>query len=477
MTTTIIATAIVLGVLIFVHELGHFLTAKWVDIEVPRFSIGFGPKILGFRRGETEYVISLLPLGGYVKMAGMEELEAIEGRAEPRPAAGEAGPHGSARGRAADRGMGATAGAGAAGPRPRDFEAKSLPARTLVISAGVIMNLLFAVVAYTSIALFWGVPTIPPSIVGGISEELLPPGATALATLHQGDDIVRVGDSPVTDFFELQTAMSAAEPGPLEIALADGRTLTIQMPDNDSVRADIIGAIEPVAVMAADVFDVSEDGPAARAGVEPGDRIVAAAGEPVETWQDLTAQIETRAGQPVPLRVDRAGDTLDLTVVPEARTLEGGYQYGRIGISAGAIAISTRQPVGPIAAAGYGFSETGRWVGLTLKFLADLFKGDESPRNLGGPIAIAQISGQAAAAGFQPLLAFMALLSVNLAILNLLPIPVLDGGQLVFLAIEAVRGRALSIQQRMRAAQVGFIIILAIMAFAIGNDILRWVGF
>ncbi|MGH7505070.1 MAG: site-2 protease family protein, partial [Longimicrobiales bacterium] len=141
MLITILATAVVLGVLIFVHELGHFMTAKAVDIEVPRFSIGFGPRILGFRRGETEYVLSLLPLGGYVKMAGMEEMELIEGPADGEAAATEAGARETPR----------TQGS-------RDFESKSLPARALVISAGVIMNLVFAFVVFSVIGLIWGVP-------------------------------------------------------------------------------------------------------------------------------------------------------------------------------------------------------------------------------------------------------------------------------------------------------------------------------
>src|SRR5688572_18644989 len=172
MLITILATVVVLGVLIFVHELGHFMAAKSVDIEVPRFSIGLGPKMFGFRRGETEYVISWLPLGGYVKMAGMEEMEAIEGGKDPKTTTV------TGAGTAVDLGL-EVKDERVAGPR--DFESKSLPARTLVISAGVIMNLIFAFLAFTVIAFGWGVRVSPEARVGGVTEEYLPKGTEALA--------------------------------------------------------------------------------------------------------------------------------------------------------------------------------------------------------------------------------------------------------------------------------------------------------
>jgi len=453
MLTTLVATAIVLGVLIFVHELGHFLTAKLVDIEVPRFSIGFGPKVVGFRRGETEYVLSLLPLGGYVKMAGMEELEPIEGGGEPKPEAQ------------------------ARGPRPRDFESKSLAARTLVISAGVIMNLLFAVAAFAAIGLIWGVPKIPPAVVGGVTEERLPVGAGGLASIEPGSRITRVGDARITDIQELRVALLSADPGPLDVELADGGTIRIDVPASDSLRTELALAIEPEAELAPVIQAVLAGGAAEAGGMEAGDRVLSVAGRPISGWQELVSAIEEHPGEPVPLRVLRGGDTVALTVTPEIVTVSDGRAYGRIGVQSSGVAASAfRERVGPVGALAFGFTETGRWVAATLGFLGGLFTGEQSARDLGGPIAIGQISGQAARAGFEPFLSFMALLSVNLAVLNLLPIPVLDGGQLVFLLIEGVRGRSLSIQQRIRWSQVGFIIILAIMVFAIGNDVLRWIG-
>lgn len=457
MLITILATAVVLGVLIFVHELGHFLTAKWADIEVPRFSIGFGPKIIGFRRGETEYVISLLPLGGYVKMAGMEEMEGIEGGADPaRPA--------PAPGSTPSRG-------------PRDFESKSLPARMMVISAGVLMNLLFALVAFSVTAMIWGVPSNPEPIVGGVAEELLPPGAEALASLPAGTRITSIGGRTINDFSDLRLQMSAAPTGPLEIGIEGAEPLVVQVPQVDSMRAMLAAAIEPVFNVEARLSRIVDDEPAAAAGLEPGDVVIEAAGRPISTWQAFVAAIEARPDQAVPLVVLRDDERVSLTVVPRADTLTSGAVFGRIGVGGPSAQLAApREQQGPLAAIAFGAGETWRWVRLTVEFLGGMFSGRHSARDIGGPIMIGQLSGEVARAGAEAFINFMALLSVNLAVLNLLPIPVLDGGHLVFLLIEGVRGRALSLQQRMRLTQVGMVLILALMVFAIGNDVLRVLG-
>lgn len=456
MMTTLLAAALVLGVLIFVHELGHFLTAKWADIEVPRFSIGFGPRVFGFKRGETEYVISLLPLGGYVKMAGMEEMEDIEG-----------GPVG------ADR-------AASEGPRergPRDFESKSLPVRMLVISAGVIMNLLFAFFAFSTVGMVWGVPTDPEPVIGNVVEEYLPPGTEQLATVPRLTRIHGLGRDTIADFDALQIAIGTARAEPIEMRFADIPPITIDIPSSDSLRSRLIDAIEPVTKSDPILESVNEGEPADRAGMEAGDRIIRAGGVPVDAWQEFGATIEATGTAPLPVAVERGTDTLELTVVPERRTLADGTVYHRIGVAARAQVLTIpRTRPGPVGAIIYGASETWHWVKLTVDFLVGMFSMRISPRNLGGPILITQVSGDAARAGLEALLSFMALLSVNLAVLNLLPIPVLDGGHLVFLFIEAVRGRPVSVEQRIRLTKVGFVLILALMTFAIGNDLVRWIG-
>ena len=468
MLITILATIIVLGVLIFVHELGHFLTAKAVDIEVPRFSIGLGPKMIGFTRGETEYVISWLPLGGYVKMAGMEEMEAIEGGPSTKPVV-------SGAGTADDLGL-EIEDKQVAGPR--DFESKSLPARALVISAGVIMNLLFAFIVFGISAMVWGVRATPESRIGGVAEEYLPSGTEALATIPAGTRVVGVGSETVSDFRDLEIALAQGGGGPMEIRFQNFAPLTIEVPTSSSGRDSLIASFEPAVNTAPVVGQIVKGSPAEQGGLQPGDRIMSAAGQPVQTWQQFVQAIEQRGGQTLPLQVERNGQQHTVTVTPEARELANGMTYGRLGITSRfSIADALpRERANLFQGMKYGVTHTWDMVTMTTGFLWDLITGNASARNLGGPLLIGQLSGQVARAGLESFLAFMALFSVNLAVLNLLPIPVLDGGHLVFLGVEAVRGRPLSLQSRMRLSQIGFVIIMGIMVWALANDVLRLFG-
>lgn len=362
MIVTILATIVVLGVLIFVHELGHFLAAKAVDIRVVRFSIGLGPKMFGVTRGETEYVVSWLPLGGYVKMAGMADEEVmgrLEGGVEEEPE-----------------------------PSPRDFEAKPVWARGLVLSAGVLMNALFAFGAFS--------------------------------------------------------------------VVAAGQTV-----------------VEPV------IGEVTDPSPAAEAGIRAGDRIVAVDGEAVRGWRDVVIRIQGRAGEELTLTLERAGARRTVSAVPEevreySEVMDDSVAIGRLGIVLNEEAPTYRLGAGEAIARGW--HETVGWIEAVIGFVVNLVTGETSARDLGGPIMIGKISGEAARLGTLSLLNFMGVISVNLAILNLLPIPILDGGQLLFLAVEGLRGRALSIEQRIRLTQLGFVIIVGLMIWAIGNDILRLLG-
>lgn len=216
--------------------------------------------------------------------------------------------------------------------------------------------------------------------------------------------------------------------------------------------------------------------PAAVAGLREGDRIVAVDGTSVRAWHEVVMAVRERPGMATDLTVERDGATMPVRIVPapeEITDADGTIQtIGRIGAG---VEIPRERP-GLLGAIGHGLSETWNVVYLILDFLRDLFTGDASPRSLGGPIMIGQMSGEVARAGIEAFLSFMAIFSVNLAVLNLLPIPVLDGGHLLFLAIEAVRGRALSFEQRLRFTQVGFIVVVAIMVWAIANDVLRLFG-
>jgi regulator of sigma E protease len=449
---TILATIVVLGVLIFVHELGHFAAAKAVGIEVQRFSIGLGPKLFGFRRGETEYVLSVIPLGGYVKMGGMDDevMERIEGGepVEPRQ------------------------------PSARDFDRKPIWARTLVISAGVIMNMIFAFVVYAFVAARWGIPDYASTRVGTVMVDALPPGTEDLASVESGSRVLRIGDETIENWGDVVSGLYDAEPGPLTIELVEAaQTVLIEVPADEAARRSLAGALQPW--IEAGAGSVVPGSPAAAAGLEAGDRIVSVGGSPVESWWDLVREVESRPGQRTELTLSRDGRELVRVVnvaAEEERRGESTVVVGKIGLGPPTSEMAyTRVSIGESIV--YGYRQT---VGVTtyiLGFLKDLVTGGISPRSVGSIVTIGAASGQAAQEGLQVFLGFMALFSVNLAVLNLLPIPVLDGGHLLFLLIEGLRGgRALSIEQRLKWSNVGFIIIVGIMLWALSNDVLRLVG-
>ena len=454
---TILATIVVLGVLIFVHELGHFLAAKSVGIEVQRFSIGLGPTIFGFQRGETEYVISWVPLGGYVKMGGMdnEVMERLEGEAEggvvdePRQ------------------------------PRPSDFDGKPIWARTFVISAGVIMNMLFAFAVYTGVNAAWGLQELAENRVGRVRAELLPPGTEALAELPPGTRLISVGDRQVEHWGDVRDGFLEAPAGPLTIVTnePDGE-VEIDISSDPRARAQILRGLSPW--IDAEVGAVNLGSPADRGGLEAGDRVLVAGGVPMTNWYDFVDVVEARPGMRTVLSLERGGRSLTRVVTPEATTEDDPVtgervRVGKVGIfpPRGELAY---QEVSLIQAVQLGYAETVGISALILGFLGDLVTGGVSPRSVGSIVTIGAASGQAAQLGMQTFLRFMALFSVNLAILNLLPIPILDGGHLLFLGIEAVRGKALSVEQRLRWSHFGFLILMGIMLWALSNDILRLFG-
>lgn len=359
MLFTIAATVVCLGVLILVHELGHFLAAKSVDIEVSRFSIGFGPKVVGFTRGETEYVISAIPLGGYVKMEGMigeEVVEPIEGKSDPERQ-----------------------------PSPRDFDQKPLWARFYVIIAGVAMNTLFAVVIF--------------SLIAGVNG--------------------------------------------INIPLVTG---------------------------------VEAGSPAEAAGIQAGDLIVSVEGRAVDDFADVARDIRTRPDEEITMDVRRGEQLLDLRFT--TGTQMQWSELNKDSVAVGVIGVrtdpeQTHRALGPIAALGAGLSETWAWTLNIGGFVGRIFSGQDSAAELGGPILIGQMSGQFARLGLLPFLSFMAIISVNLAVLNLLPIPVLDGGHIVILAIESLMRRDVSMLVKERLTQVGFMMLMTLMAVVIFFDLAK----
>lgn len=452
MFVTLVATVVVLGVLIFVHELGHFIAAKWAGIGVPRFSIGFGPATpLRFRRGETEYVVAWFPLGGYVKMASREEQEAM----------------------AAIEG-----GAAEQFPPEKLFENKPLGARMVVILAGVTMNALFAWAAYTLVTGVVGKVVDPTTRIAVLDTTALPIGARNLARVPLGAQVVRVNDDSVRSWEDIQRAI--VDPGSprLRFDFADGvEPVVLPIPGTEAqARGAILEAVQPYWEPRAG----SVQGPAADAGLAAGDLLLRVDGDTVRTWLEIRRLVEPRAGDTLAVTVARGDSVLTIPVVPvsesRADPLSGTIrEVGVMGFGLPDVG-RVRQRYGPLAAVGEGFRQTVEDFRLVLVTLKAMVVGQVSPRELGGPILIAQVSGQFARLGPAALLTFMAFISVNLVILNLLPIPVLDGGQFLFLVAEGVRGRPLSLQTRMRLTQLGVVVLLGLVVLVFTNDIVRLIG-
>lgn len=445
-----LAFVVVLGVLIFVHELGHFWAAKAVGIGVPRFSIGLGPLTpLRFRRGETEYVISWIPFGGYVKMASQEELNELE----------------ALEGGVAEHTY----------PPEKLFENKRLAARILVISAGVVMNAVFAWATYAWLAFAYGVATDPTTRIARVDADLLPEAAHELASIPSGAEVVRIDGEAVAHWNAIVEAILESEAPEVRIELAGGlEPIVVDVPPADAeARRRIARALVPL--RASRVGSLSPGSPAERAGLEPGDLIVAIDGDEVRSWADMVRVVEAAAGRELVLSVDRDGTTLEIPVTPAespAPDPETGEtrMVGKLGIGPAWVRIR----YGVSEALAEGVRQSAWAAGQVIFAVKGMIVGQISVREIGGPIAIAQMSAEAAREGLEFLLSLMAFLSINLAILNLLPIPALDGGHLVFLTLEGLRGgRPVPSAWRGRLTMAGIYFLLVLMVFVVINDLLR----
>jgi len=425
---TLAAFVVVIGVLIFIHEAGHFVVAKAVGIQVLRFSLGFGRPIVRWRRGETEYWISWIPFGGYVKMAGLED-EGMAGELEGGASAEPIDP-------------------------ARAFDKKPVVMRLLVVCAGVTMNALLAFVIFAVLAGSVGTPELNTTQVDSVVTASLPAGARALGSLAPGDRIVRINDDSIRTWDDV-VQMIVSGPAEQRFYIA-GRAEPVVIdlgPGGLAARQAVAEALVPRVPVV--VQRLEEGRPAVRAGIKPGDVVVAVDGVPVRSVERFLEQIWTSGGRPVPFEVLRGGARLSVTIVPDT-----------------ASGVDPQYPKRPRS---YGFIGAQVQPGVT-RVRKGLVLGQISVRELGGPILVAQASGQAARLGIDWLLRFMAFFSINLAILNLLPIPILDGGQVVFLLAEAVRRKPLPLELRLRLTQIGFVVLLGIMILATSNDLLRWLG-
>ena len=448
--TTIVAFIVVLGVLIFVHEAGHFVAAKAVGVQVLRFSLGFGQPLLAWRRGKTEYWISWIPLGGYVKMAGLED-EGMAGELEGGKASVPIDP-------------------------TRAFDRQPVWKRMIVILAGVTVNVLLAFAIFSGLGMVLGEQRLAVTSVDSVNVATLPEEARALATLRPGDRIVRVNADTMRTWDDVVAALLKG-PGDVRIAVA-GRAEPLELhfaPGDSIARRKTVESLSPL--IAARIGIVLPGQPAARGGLRPDDLVLRVDGDTIRSWNAMLQRIWNSPGRELHLTVLRDGRVLELRVVPTPQqetdsTSPRPKTYGQIGAQRGDPP-TVREPISLIRAVGLGAEETVLQAGAVVVAVKRLIFRQGSLRDVGGVIFIAQMSGQAAQLGIARFLSVLAIFSVSLAVLNLLPIPVLDGGHAVFLVAEAVRRKPLPLELRLRLTQVGFVIILGLMLLGIANDLVR----
>lgn len=425
---TILAFLFVLGVLIFVHELGHFIMARRLGVKVLTFSLGFGPKILKFRRGDTEYCVSAIPLGGYVKMAG-------ENPDDPRSG------------------------------NPDEFLSKSKWERFQILIMGPVMNIVLAVVVM-ALVLMQGanVPAYQdePPVIGVVMA-----GSPAEKVgIRPGDRVLTVAGDEVDTWEDFFIAIGTRANREVAMTLMrDGRPVSLTVHTNSQTRFEVgdIGVLPDVSPL---IDAVNPGEPADRAGLKPGDAIVAVNGERVAFRSQLVEALSRNMDREVDLTIQRGGQEQHIKVTPEKRG-----DRGMIGVTLGE-ATKSFQP-SPLEAIGLSVQRNIEFGGLIFRTLGGLFIGETSPRQLMGPVAIAQLSGESAAAGWIALFTLMASISLNLGLLNLLPIPVLDGGHIFIMALEGIARRDFSMAVKEKMFLAGFVLLMMLMVTVIYNDLTR----
>lgn len=447
----LIPFALALGLLILIHELGHYLVARWCGVKVLRFSIGFGKPLILRRAGRdgTEWALAAFPLGGYVKM-----LDEREGTVAPEEL-------------------------------HRAFNRQSVYRRFAIVAAGPLANFLLAILLY------WGL------FVAG-TEELRPrvalsdtPAIAQAAGIRDGDLVVAVDEEPVASWQDLRWVLLRHALEQREIVL---RVRTLE--DVDALRnlnlsgvaidEDGKDLIERIGLkpwrpeIPAVLGRVAEGSAAARAGLLSGDRVLSIADVPIGHWGELVQAVRQAPGRALPFEVERGGERLHFSVVPESAE-EGSTRIGRIGVGVaepapGGVQMFGEVRYGPLEAIGKAVRHTWETSVLSLKMIGRMFTGEVSWKNLSGPVTIADYAGQTAQLGLSHYLKFVALISISLGVLNLLPIPVLDGGHLMYYTAEIIKGGPIPERIMEIGQQIGLALLIMLMAFAFYNDINRLIS-
>ncbi len=430
--TAVIAVTVVLGIMIFVHEWGHFIAAKLCGVRVEVFSFGFGTRLFGVKRGDTDYRISALPFGGYVRMAGDNPVEERTGASY-------------------------------------EFLSRPRWQRVVIAVAGPAMNFLLAFVIFWGIYWLVGAPfdaylRLPAQVVA------VPQKPTVVSGIQAGDTIVAVNGVRTPTWDNVLTAADLVKSGePISLTvLRNGTEQTLHVIAPEKLKVfELVGypAMTPV------VDDPAIGLPAEKAGLKSGDTIVFMNGKPIATWLQLVEIVRQSDGHPIQLVIRRGGKEFPMEITPIQAMIPDGQTVWQIGVAQKSQEAYERQ----------GFFKAAKDAGLEtylntrqiVEVIGGLFTGKVSMRELAGPLGIARMSGQAAKHGPMSFLGLMAVISLNLGLINLLPIPILDGGHVLLLAVEGVIRRDLSIAVKERFVQVGLVFLLAVFAFVMYSDILK----
>lgn len=447
---TLISFIVALGTLIVIHELGHYWVARWCGVKVLRFSVGFGRPLRTWIRGKdrTEWVVAVFPLGGYVKM-----LDEREGPVAPYE-------------------------------RDRAFNRQNVWARIAIVSAGPIANFLLAILVYWVLFLH-GVPGMRPMV-----DQPPPDSPAAVAGFTQGEVVTRIDGAEVKTFNDLRWHLLDRAVGRGQVELEtrnDHNEVSFRRLDLSGLTsADLDGdfldriGLEPYVPSLPVIERLLEDKAAARAGLLVGDRILAIDDRSVRTGGDVAVKVGQSAGQTLRFTVERGGRQMAADVVPE-KVIDNGREIGRIGIAFGADPAARERlqvtvQYGPVQAVSQAVARTWETTVVTLKMLWKMIVGDVSVKNLSGPITIASYAGESAKMGVIPFLTFIALISISLGVLNLLPVPMLDGGHLLYYFVEVIKRSPVSDRTMEMGQRAGMFLLMMLMVFALYNDIHRLLG-
>ncbi len=434
---------IVLGVLVFFHELGHYLAARWRGVHVEAFSIGFGQALASWtdKRG-TAWKICWIPLGGYVKLHGQEQPADVDEKTRAQWQPG------------------------------RTFHDKQVGSRAIVVAAGPVANFILAAALFAALFATAGEPVIPPTLY------VAPDSAGAHAGLETGDRVTAIDGRPIQRFDDVDSIVAAHPGRPLAFQVrrgTDGMTFTA-VPEAKTVRGREIGDLGLDPLIPATVGGVVKNSAAARAGLLAGDTLETIDGTPIHRFEDVRRIVTARPAQELVLGIRRAGAPMTIKLTTDSHS-EDGHMIGTLGVRADA---TEYLKLSPGAAVVEGVAHTYDVASQTLVGLWGIITGGHGADELGGPLRIAQLSGEVAELGLISLVNFIAVLSVNLGLINLFPIPVLDGGHLLFYLVEALRGRPLPKRALEYGFRAGFALLVGLFVFATWNDLshlglMRWV--